>query len=287
MKQHEVDVLIVGAGLFGSVIRDALGRQGMDVMTIDDHRPMSGSTPAACLMKPSWFSGLGPKVYNPALELLSSLYTMHELEFQIAPAVKSLVYWIHPGAILTQGGINRTGRVTGITPNGDGRWLVSYLPGLSQQGSGEVLARRVVVACGIWTSELAPVDGLEPRVGAAWIWQDPKQTQERFINVWAPYRQIVAFHRDPGELWVGDGTALKAMSMTNQQRVASRQRCASAVGRDESEPRELAGIRPYVKGAKPAYLQEHMPGLWVATGGAKNGTLAAGWCAKRLVEALS
>jgi hypothetical protein len=37
---------------------------------------------------------------------------------------------------------------------------------------------------------------------------------------------------------------------------------------------------------KPCYLAEVRPQLWVATGGAKNGTLAAAWCAHELVQKL-
>jgi glycine/D-amino acid oxidase-like deaminating enzyme len=49
----------------------------------------------------------------------------------------------------------------------------------------------------------------------------------------------------------------------------------------------LTGLRPYVPGAKPCVLAEPHPGLWVVTGGAKNGTAAAGWAARKLSEALS
>jgi hypothetical protein len=69
-------------------------------------------------------------------------------------------------------------------------------------------------------------------------------------------------------------------------------RCSNFVHRrdfsdhETGHVKQLYGVRPYSKDAKkskkPCYLQEMQPGLWAATGGAKNGTIAAGWAADQI-----
>lgn len=50
------DFVIVGAGLFGQIIRKEFIRLGMKGIIIDNMRPLGGSSPSAGLMKPSWFA---------------------------------------------------------------------------------------------------------------------------------------------------------------------------------------------------------------------------------------
>lgn len=270
------DVVVIGAGLFGCVIARALRSQGMDVEILDDRRENAGSKPAACLMKPSWFSSLGPKVYRPALDMLSSLYDVQDLSMRVGPA-NALVHWIEPTSIL--GGETVTkGTVIKISQADEG-WRVEYRNPMNSEI--DFTARKVIVAAGIWSSELVPVQDLSPRWGVAFCWDG--QIEQGSITPWAPYRQLVSFNRGPNEIWASDGTATKVwkdeLATVCERRVSD----ATKLGKPD---RVLLGIRPYVKDAKPAYLREHMPGLWVATGGAKNGTLAAGWCAAQLVDAL-
>ena len=115
-----------------------------------------------------------------------------------------------------------------------------------------------------------------------------EHVEHPFIRPWAPYRQIVAFNRGDG-LWVGDGTAVKPETFTAERLQKSMVRCAGAVGLpglEKNGPEIVIGHRPYVPKVKPCYLKIQR-GLIVATGGAKNGTLAAGWAAHKVGEALS
>lgn len=270
------DAVVIGGGLFGSIIAAALSTRLDRVMIIDDARPGRGSLPAACLMKPSWFSGLGQDIWVPALRLLEELYGVHNLEFSLA-GFKSIVHWCDPAAVLT-GGDRLLGTVTRLWDN-PAHWSI----GLQ---SGRVIeANRVVVATGHWAEELVPVDGgIKPLSGAAFLW--PRQRIERpFIRPgWAPYKQIVAFNRGDG-LWCGDGTAILKHNWTAEREGQSLRRCADAVGMSPSRATTLWGVRPYSK-VKPCYLANPQDDLWVATGGAKNGTLAAGWAAHMIRESL-
>jgi glycine/D-amino acid oxidase-like deaminating enzyme len=273
------DAVIVGGGLFGQIIAAGLRSQGRDVLVLDRGEKEAGSRPAACLMKPSWFSGLGKDVFEPSLQLLDQLYGVRDLQFQLWPTrALATVHWCDPKMILA--------------PETRAENVVAVRPGQVETERGEIIsARLVVVAAGVWVQELLAQYPQQAQKGAAYLWPDlPSGHNPNFISPWAPYRQLVGFDRGDG-YWMGDGTAIKAANWTPDRETMTYQRCASAIGRigfldlETGFARKMVGMRPYAKGHKPCLLEEVQPGLWVASGGAKNGTLAAGWAAHRIMEA--
>ena len=273
------DVIVIGSGLFGQIITAKLRKDGHEVAMVDSHRPNAGSKPAACLMKPSWFSSLGKRVYTPSLELLDDLYGVQDVEFKVVGA-STTVHWIDPATILCETPIHMH-----VDKVGPGEIMVSggaAYPDLAPEAP-YFNATTIIVAAGVWSSELVPVPGLRGLAGSAFRWPGAK-IKEPFINPWAPYKQIVAFNRGDGA-WVGDGSAIKQENWDEMRSHQAGRRCANAVGLPLPGALELHGIRPYVPRVKPCYLTFE-PGLVVATGGAKNGTIAAGWCAHKISEAL-
>lgn len=283
------DVVIIGSGLFGSIICKALTRRGADAVMIDSSEPRAGSGPAACLMKPGWFGGLGRETYKPSLDLLGELYGVEELQFSCGLGrIKMPVLWCNPRHILnTETAPLIRGRVTRVDLTVG--WSVEYIDAL---GTQVVESQRVIVAAGIWTNKVlenfhpsqSMVPGLHPREGVAFTYS-PWSIQEPFIRPWAPYKQIVAFNRAPREVWVSDGTAVK--EFTPAREIACRERCAREVELERVKSKSLFGIRPYTPNAKPCFLEDRGDGLWVVTGGAKNGTIAAGWAAHRIREEIA
>lgn len=280
------DVVIVGGGLFGQIIGKAMEDQGRNVVILDAKMSGAGSKPAACLMKSSWFSGLGKEVYEPSLELLDRLYGVEDLQFALKPfkilgkVGTGTVHWIRPSKILVEKNITEA-TVVGIA----GSTVHYVIPG--DKTVREIIGRLVVVAAGVWTERLLGERGYvqQAQKGMAFLYPHRK-IKEPFIRPWAPYRQLVAFNRGDG-LWVSDGTAIKAENWTKDRETAALQRCKDHIGPGDREPIMLTGLRPYAKGHKPCLLEMVQPGLWVASGGAKNGTLAAGWCAHELTRRTS
>lgn len=264
------DVVVVGAGIFGSIIAEAFRVKGRLVASVDDARPFSGSTPAACLMRPSWFSSLGKDVYAPSLSLLDELYGVSDLKFKTAVG-QVVVHWCDPKKILKKS--NYAATVKEIVPTVGG-WVVCCADGL------QLVTKVVVIAAGIWSVTLVRIlGGLIGQTGLACLWPD-EFLEEPFIRGWAPYKQITAFNRGDG-LWVGDSNNTRQDRWSEKQASATLHRCSQAVGLMQPSKR-LVGVRPYTK-QRPCYLKEEREGLWVATGGAKNGTVAAGWCASELL----
>lgn len=282
---NHYDTAIIGGGIFGAVIAENLRRQGHRIIVLDSSEKGAGSKPAACLMKPGWFAGLGKDVYNPSLELLDRLYGIEDLQFTVYPTrAFATVHWVRPTKILMPQEAAVTLKVDRIIRSTNG-WEVRVESGAYYR------VRNVVLAAGVWCNEilvrsgLAPIKGLTGRWGNAFLWR--RRFLQPFISPWAPYRQVVGFLRAENEVWVGDGTAVKLESLDCERGQQSLERCAKYAKLPAQDVvSTLAGARPYVPNAKPALLEELEKGLWIATGGAKNGTLAAGWCAHVLGEKL-
>lgn len=287
------DTLVIGGGLFGSVIARTLHQLGGQHVTIFDRAHKDrGSRPAACLMKPSWLGAFSRGDQKAQLGLLDELYDLQTVAFTTTAGIQVPVHWVPPSQVLS--GPTLQDDIRWIEKEGDS-WLV-----VARHTT--FLARRVVVAAGVWTSAvLGLVCSPAPRrptvqaqAGQALLYPGCHIDQP-FIRPWAPYKQVVAFNRGDG-LWVGDGSSIREMNWDESRAEQSEDRCAKAVlyrqskgVSDYNNRTRLYGLRPYVRGmdGNPAYLDEAAPGLWVATGGAKNGTMGAAWCALRLLEKLS
>lgn len=294
MFPDDIDVLIIGAGLFGSIIGKHLAKQGRQVTIVDAGHPDAGSGPAACLMKPSWLTKMTKAEQAQSLSTLDGLYGVHEIEAYVGLAglgKRTTVFWVAPASIFKpERCINLN--VTSIR-DGEGGPTFTY----RESGPGEeaLIMRRVntiIVAAGIWCNKLLErmgrmVPGLQPQWGVAFTWPcNPMRESRATITPWAPYKQLIMLpNRRDGELWVSDGTAVKFLKDHHIQSALVRCRDFAAAG--DGDHTQLVGARPYIRGLKePAFVERVSPNIWVATGGAKNGTAGAGWAAYRLAEAL-
>lgn len=276
------DFIVVGGGLFGRIISRALSSKGASVAVVDDGRPLSGSKAAACLMKPGWASSMTTQEYDSAVGLIQDLYgPIVDISLRVRGTPKSVtVHWTNPADILRGGGTDDiAGRAEKIS---DKTVILS--------NGRELQARKAVIICtGSWVKELLPQysETLTPKGGWAFTWSG--QIAEPFLRLWAPYRQIIGFNRGPDEIWCGDGSALSMKTFHDCGSMhKSLARCVEALGPHADPargPRITAGLRPYMVGRKaPALFEEVQPGLYVASGGGKNGTLGAAWSAQRLLE---
>lgn len=287
-SENRPDFVVVGAGLFGSIIAKALHKSGSSVVVIDRGEPMAGSRPAACLMKPSWASSLGMEEYNRCRNLLDVLYGVRSISFHLPGRITTTVLWVPPYQILgEQAGIKKIiGNVVSIK---DEEVVFQHL----SDDSFDVIRPNegIVVATGVWAQELVgPIPGLHGRTGWATFWAG--QLAQNTIAPWAPYKQMVSFNYSKDKFWVGDGSAYKNPTKDREHQVVRRCSNHAVVQHLLSEYTTLlpskivGGIRPYLSNKEPAYLRRLNKRLLVATGGAKNGTLGAAWCAARIAGGL-
>jgi glycine/D-amino acid oxidase-like deaminating enzyme len=289
------DTIVIGSGLFGSLITHGLREIGRNVLLLGDKQPEAGSPPAACLMNPAWFKKLGKEVHEPALDWLYERFIVHNLPFQETTQsgkVKATKSWfIEPSEMLLEP--DEECYVDRIQRADSPHW---YVEGSWEGRCQQVFAHQVVVAAGVWTQELMRRRGhhvpVVAKAGVAFLYPEWCSPGYNFMDYWAPYKQIVGFQRGDG-FWVNDGSAILRANWDRNTDMASFARCRKQLlghknmtdGPDCGVPgcKRLFGIRSYTE-AKPCFLQELEPGLWVAVGAAKNGTLLGGHCARVIQE---
>lgn len=273
------DAIVVGCGIVGGTVARALTLYGMNVLAIDDGRPMSGTAPSGSHVKRSWISSMKTPVFDAALETLDKCWGVMEEQFCEDGNKTSTMFRVDTDVVREAPKLVAT--VSAVRYVGTSPYVIT------DQGD-EHRARLLVVATGAWASQLLP--GTRP-VAKRGISFRVRGTVSPFIQTWAPYKQIVAHQHRDNEIWVGDGTAVLAANWKEERSVACRLRCMKALTREGVQPkpmRILTGNRPYLPGVSPedpCFLRRIGPRAWVATGSGKSGTISGGWVSNRIIEA--
>lgn len=286
------DVIVVGAGIMGATISEALKKfQSRDVLVLDDNRPMAGTPPSGGSVTPSKLTGLGDDLVNPVLETLDKLWGLRKENFLVKPSMGLLKYDVFQtdmGAILS---IPKTfGTVFSVRKPGAFPQVVYTAS--STDGMGEavrVMARNVVICAGSFCNVLLPEvfgNDLTAKVGVSFRWHG--KIKQAFAMQWRPYLKIFAHPIHVGgdvwETWGCDGSAIIHKNWTDDRIPDSRERVRKAIGTKEQPYITQIGLRPFFKDHKPCYLDEVQPNIWVATGAGKFGSIAAGWAANELLR---
>lgn len=280
-----VDAIVIGAGLFGQIIARGLMETGRKVHILDNQEPHAGSPPAACLIRKEWSGKLPEGVFDTGMKWLMDHYLLHEKklhQFGNTKISKVTAFWFDPKDLLAH---RSACAAKADPPTQDGkRWTVGAQ---FSDGYTELYEKvpLVVVAAGIWSQQLVPWYNMQlvGKAGLATLYRDVKQPN--FIVPWAPYKQIVGFDRGDG-YWVSDGSAILTDNWSDQRKRESRDRCnlqLKAEPENRLVSKELFGIRPYTV-QQPCICEQVKPGLWVAVGARKNGTLLGAWCAQKIAK---
>jgi glycine/D-amino acid oxidase-like deaminating enzyme len=274
------DVIVVGAGIIGATIALALRREGRKVTLLDRGETMAGTIASGGHLKPSWFGSLKKKDYEPAMELLDDVWGLIEEKFAIKLGIGTTVYRVDTDKVLalkkTVADVTKI-RVSGKCPT-------------VTLSSGKVLeCKLLIVATGVWANELCPSVTTKAKQGVSFRFRGG--LPEPFIKPWAPYKQIVAHQQNSKEIWIGDGTAIYPKNWTIERENQSLLRCKKALKTDKEYKalyRCLYGLRPYITECKdPCLVKKVNKKVWIVTGAGKLGTIAAGWAARRIIDATS
>jgi len=280
------DLIAVGCGIIGATVSRALTARGMDVLTLDDGRPLGGTAPSGGHLRPSWFRGMARSDYEPALSLLDEVWGLLEEEFVVAPLglsasiarVDTDKVMAHPRTVATVTGLRHLDNYPVVVMEIDGAG--------GKREVREERCRLLLLATGAWAGELVAGTAITPKQGVSF--RLPGTLSAPFVRPWAPYRQVVGHQQAPGEVWVGDGSAVLPSNWAPSRTAACLERCRRAARLPNVSPsRTLFGLRPYctLPAASPCLLKRLGPRAWLATGAGKLGTIAAGWVARRLIDA--
>jgi hypothetical protein len=254
-------LLVVGGGLFGSPAAAWARARGIEAVVFDPGLPGAASPAAAGLFTEAW-AGKGELLehYRRALPVLDHLYGLRQVCLEHQGGGTEAFHFVPPAAVLEPAPVRE--RVVAL---GDG-WL---------EAGGRRYEGWVYVAAGVWCESLFPGLGVHGRAGSAFVYPGERQGRIRPLG-WG--RQALAFVRDPGTTYFGDGTAERVYSEDHDRRTLGRAMEMGLTG----PIRRLWGRRPYTPRGP---LFRRLGGrLWVATGGRKMGTILGASFARRLVE---
>lgn len=272
MAKH--NIVIIGAGLFGSVAASLARAEGHMVTLVDGAHPWAASKASGCVLAPSWLSSLDKEAIAAGTDVLKALYTLHDMSFKTNMLATFKAQRVVTSEVLLQPDI--VGEV------------VAVKDGTVTMEGGEKLKGKVLVAAGIACHKLLPqIPAIKALWGSSLL--VPGRLEADRIHVYAPYRQAVAFNMDKKRVWMGDGTALVTGTWEKKSaeyQAATRRRAADLFGLPERGGSLISGARPYVEGHKAGFFEKVMPNTWVSTGGAKNGTMLAAWQAHKFLKEL-
>lgn len=257
-------VIIIGAGIFGSVLARALSQYvDVDVTMVDSGEPLAASKAAGCVIKREWAKGLSDDEFKQALHDLKYLYEGGVVEHGNG------FYTIDPRVICCEPFIND--RIVSVDPESG----VAY---------SEIMRKYegiLYVAAGYHTTRLIPGLNMKGGMGSALICEG--EVEGVRVDSYLPYKQNVWFTRQDGKVWFGDGTAIKHANYRPHHTTATAQR-AEAQGLSVIET--LHGVRPYLnqEPGKPGFYRKLSDKCVVATGGAKIGSQLAPLFAARFIR---
>lgn len=273
------NVIIVGAGLFGSIAATMARQRGHQVTVIDNKEKYAASKASGCVLAPSWLTSIPRDEQEVAMNVLKGLYTVHDVPFGNLTGKLFKAQAVHPDDILVKPDVEGTVHE-----------VASGIVHLNMGGGATHLRAGVIlVAAGIWSEKLISMPPIKGLYGCSLrLWG--VRLEQPFIKVYAPYRQAVGYNLPRNkEAWFGDGTALveKTWMKEEAKRIADtveRFYSMSKMPVPANRIRARVGARPYVEGYKAGYFAKAGDRLWVSTGGAKNGTVLAAWQAYRFCE---
>lgn len=255
------ELLVVGAGLFGSQAAAYARSKGLQVRVFDPGLAGAASPAAAGLFKKEWAGKKLQQHFDNAIPLLDALYGIRQIQLTHDDGQKETFLFVPPTAILEPQPIRET-----VTAVGDG-WL---------EAAGRRYEGWVYIAAGIWSGQFLPGLEVYAKSGAAFVF--PGERQGR-IRPYAHGRQAMAFVRDAGVTHFTDGTAERQLTAEHDRSSLER---AATLGLTDTPLRRLIGHRPYTPGG-PVFRRIGAR-TWLATGGRKLGMILGAAFARRLVE---
>lgn len=281
-----LDVIIVGSGLFGSVTAKYLASKGKKVLVLDSKEHLGASKCALGVWREGWEEKVKEKTAI-SIPILDDLYGVDEIPFFDFDSEKEIdLKWVDCRKILKKEPYKMKATVVEVENN-------KVFVGKERL---EIKAKMVVLCAGVWVDKILSNSGykilyVESHWGA---------NMEVGLNIdcnriltWAPYKQSVILKLDEENFLFSDGVKVKEPKANDLRVKKVSERCQlhlnQIVGSTISNDKITAvreGLRPFLpKGVD--HFNKHDKQLFSATGGGKNSLILSGWIAHKVFEELS
>ena len=289
-----VDVIIVGAGIFGCMTAKVLRAEGYSVKLIDSEDKLAASKCAIGVYKEGWVANFKEKykVSKAVLDRFDLVTSEEFIDMNVIFDENSKKEPFQPmlrvkcKELLDEKFTK--GEVIGIENK-----RVTYIE--SKTGAQIILASNicVVVAAGYKNPELLAkyplAQSVEPHWGA--VLEVNKHIDESRIFQWAPYRQAVLLKTSEETFLFGDGTKIKDFETKPDKVEMASNRLIQHLQK-VSMTSDLSKVNSSKEGNRPI-LPKNQKGNYVVavdknilsiTGGGKSSSVLCGWVAEEVLK---
>lgn len=282
----DADVIIIGAGLIGSMAAKLLRKNNYSVLIVDSEQQFAASKCAFGVWKKGWINKELKPLVDEGMDLLQEVCgPVQEIEFYNPVKQKTIkMNFVDPKKIIEKADMFvHVHRIINNEVHGSSSFYENY-------GDIKLKAKKAIfVAAGVYTSWLVnhPTDAYYGEVFRVEPYADGNLTYD-----WAPYKQAILLKTNDRYLF-GDGSSVKNPDVRTfdfrkfSQRIQEHlENIAEYNSGIKPEQEKLAGYRPYLKERNHQYFKKHRDGLYSATGTAKNTTILCGHIAKQLLKSI-
>jgi glycine/D-amino acid oxidase-like deaminating enzyme len=269
-------IIVVGGGIIGSMCKRYYEAQGAECFLFDVKTPYAASKCSAGIYNSSFINKTIAPMAEEGLEVLSNFATITKKEL----GGKEFDY-CPPERII--GGVEvLEERVQAVSNN------------KIMTKEGEFEADKVVLACGHVVDDLLKKSNYPPlHVTPKWgmVFHSKKVLSENIYKAWMPYKQIVGFEMDNELFYFANGTSINffpekksSVKMVEKNKQRLYDQFFDFGFKEKHIVDVLEGCRPYLKSGDVDFVKSMDKDLLVLTGTAKNGTILAGYLAKKSYE---
>lgn len=295
MEKFKTSVVIIGAGLFGSMISKYLKSRGIDCLIVDRNDIMNASKCSSGIFRPGWAGKIQPEV-SVSLPIIEKFVSIVPLPiFDGDKEIQTTIDFIDCNLILNEEFL--AGDVVRCTKDKTAiRSVIVDVEGVEV----EIECDHLVVAAGSYTNTLLAKLGIPTVFQLDSYWGAVVHTSDlpkrNYIQTWAPYKQMYGLTLERGGKNVGYftmGTAVKNPPVGGDNRTLAGGgklvQYAAAACHMKQIIEIPEGLRPFFaeKGGEVDFVNNHGLNVISATGGAKNSTLLCGYAAKRVFEEIT
>ncbi len=283
-----IDVIIIGAGLVGSMTAKVLRDEGYSVRIFDSREKLSGSKCASGVWKEGW---VNPKIKERVEEGLGTLQkyaNIQLLDFYNRDNGKTEeMFYVDWSEICNEDYVDA--KVFEVKNK-----KIEYIPTDSETDWTDEAKYAVLICAGAFTDKILSESGYAPiGIDAYWgnlLVLDGANMKMSVVKTWAPYKQIVALRYKDQGMKFSDGSTVKNPKPDDD-------RCDKVEARllqhlEDTFPNlpdtlgvtYYTGLRPYLQDKSINFINTHDKNLFSATGGAKNTIILCGYFAQKLTE---
>lgn len=281
-----MDLIVIGGGLFGSMIARYFEHKGAEVIVLDSDEKLSASKCSLGVWRDSWVEKIKVQSEN-SLEIWDEVGIVpDEVDFfDMDKEEEFKMKWVDFSKISMRPVPFKVHSVKNNRVKG------YYFEDGDQM---ELKAKNVVIAAGVYTDFILnnsnyPTIGLDGYWGANFVVNMNIDVSR--ISTWAPYKQNVLHKIDDDHFTFSDGVKIKNPTLDDKRikKVSPRIKThLDEIVMANVDPEKIVqvreGLRPFLPKGLMSFVNKHDKNLFSATGGAKNGTVLCGHVAKELYQ---